>query len=177
MWGVVSPMSGDAVPNEAGTLPERLVRLGLAPDRLGVILVDHGSRRRESNALLLQIVEFFKRETGLPLVEPAHMELAEPTVAQAYARCVAAGARSIVVYPYFLLPGRHWHTDIPRLAQAAAEAYPATRYLVAAPLGLHVGLVRAVEDRITTCLSSAMRGPAGCAVCTVEAACQWRGGV
>ena len=60
-------------------------------DKLGVILVDHGSRREESNALLLDVVRQFAETTGLPIVEPAHMELAEPSIATAFARCVERG--------------------------------------------------------------------------------------
>src|SRR5882724_1377628 len=90
----------------------------LKPGDLGVIVVDHGSRREESNALLLDVVESFVDATGMPIVEPAHMELAEPSIATAFARCVTRGATTVVVFPYFLLPGRHWNEDIPRLAAA-----------------------------------------------------------
>ena len=39
----------------------------------------------------------------MPIVEPAHMELAEPSIATAFARCVERGATTVVVFPYFLL--------------------------------------------------------------------------
>src|SRR5438874_10113296 len=103
----------------------------------GVIVVDHGSRREESNAMLLDVVRDFAEATGMPIVEPAHMELAEPSIAAAFARCVERGATTVVVFPYFLLPGRHWNDDIPRLAAAAAANHPGVRYLVTAPFGLH----------------------------------------
>lgn len=48
-----------------------------------------------------------RRVTRRPLVEVAHMELAEPTIEQAVARCVAAGASRVIVAPYFLSRGRH----------------------------------------------------------------------
>src|SRR3954447_21775448 len=116
--------------------------------QLGVILVDHGSRRDESNAMLLEVVQDFVRPTGMPIVEPAHMELAEPSIATAFERCAARGATTIVVYPYFLLPGRHWHDDIPRLAAAAAKNYPGVRYLVTAPFGLHPLMAEVMRQRI-----------------------------
>ena len=76
----------------------------------GIILVDHGSRRGESNQLLEEVAAAFARRFAerYPIVEPAHMELAEPTIAAAYARCVERGAERIVVVPYFLGPGKHW---------------------------------------------------------------------
>ena len=57
-------------------------------------------------------------------VQPAHMELAEPSIATAFDACVAAGATTVVVAPYFLGPGRHWDSDIPALAAAAAAVIP-----------------------------------------------------
>src|SRR3972149_2395923 len=117
-------------------LPQPL-SLPFDTDSLGVILVDHGSRRDESNELLLDVARQFAAASGPPIVEPAHMELAEPSIATAFGRCVARGAKTVVVFPYFLSPGRHWYDDIPRLAAAAAAAHPGVRHLVTAPLGLH----------------------------------------
>ncbi len=63
------------------------------------------------------------------------MELAEPSIATAFDRCVAGGATTVAVAPYFLGPGSHWDRDIPALAAAAAAGHPGVRWLVAAPLG------------------------------------------
>ena len=62
------------------------------------------------------------------IVEPAHMELAEPSIATAYDRCVKRGAQRIVVCPFFLGPGKHWTQDIPRLTAEAAHAHPAIAF-------------------------------------------------
>ncbi|XP_027359112.1 uncharacterized protein LOC113867821 isoform X2 [Abrus precatorius] len=74
----------------------------------GVIIVDHGSRRKESNLMLNEFVEMFKNKTGYEIVEPAHMELAEPSIRDAFQSCVQQGANRIIVSPFFLSPGRHW---------------------------------------------------------------------
>ena len=37
------------------------------------------------------------------------------------------GATSVVVCPFFLGPGKHWTTDIPRLTAEAAEAFEQAR--------------------------------------------------
>ena len=122
---------------------------------LGIILVDHGSRRAESNEMLLEVVARFARTTSYPIIEPAHMELAEPSIRTAFARCVARGARTVVVHPYFLLPGKHWTEDIPALAAAAAAEHPGVRYAVTAPLGLHPLMTRIIEERIAEALPRA----------------------
>jgi hypothetical protein len=73
-----------------------------------VVIVDHGSRRPESNVMLHEFVELYKQRTGHPIVEPAHMELAEPSIGTAFKRCVEQGATRVIICPYFLFPGRHW---------------------------------------------------------------------
>src|SRR5438132_11616080 len=98
--------------------------------RTGIIIVDHGSRREESNRMLEEIASLFARRFAqkYEIVEPAHMEIAEPSIAAAYAKCVSRGARRVVVCPFFLGPGKHWTQDIPRLASEAAKQFPDTRY-------------------------------------------------
>ncbi|MCA9241358.1 MAG: hypothetical protein KDA37_14205 [Planctomycetales bacterium] len=123
---------------------------------LGVLIVDHGSRRQESNDLLLELVELFRNLTGMPRVEPAHMELAAPTIAQAFDRLVAAGARRVVVLPFFLAPGRHWSEDIPRLAAEAAAKHVGVRWQVAAPMGASAAVVQVLASRLV----ESLRGPA-----------------
>jgi len=149
-----------------------LQALGLTPAQLGVIIVDHGSRRGESNQLLLQVVDLFRQSTGLPLVAAAHMELAEPSIAQAFDSVVARGAAFVVVHPYFLAPGRHWRADIPRLVAAAAQTHPGVRYLVTAPLGLHTLMQRIMQDRIGHCLRRCWGLADACDVCASEQGCQ-----
>jgi len=54
-----------------------------APAAVGVVIVDHGSRAKASNDMLLEFVDLYRATTGQPIVEPAHMELAEPSIADA----------------------------------------------------------------------------------------------
>ncbi len=126
----------------------------ILPPDLGIVLVDHGSKRDEANALLEDIAQLFRGATSAAIVEIAHMELAEPTIAQAIARCVALGARRIVVHPYFLAPGRHSTADIPRMAAEAAAAHPGLAYSVTAPLGLDLRMTDIILDRIRESLDS-----------------------
>ena len=102
--------------------------------------------------LLLEVAAAYKSHSGLPIVEPAHMELAEPSIATAFARCVEQGAVLVVVVPYFLGPGKHWNEDIPRLAAEAAARHPGVGHFVADPLGLHPLLLQIVDERIREAL-------------------------
>ena len=148
---------------------------GVAAPELGIIVVDHGSRRDESNRKLLEFVEMFRGIAPCRIVEPAHMELASPSIAEAFDRCVERGATRVVVSPFFLLPGRHWQQDIPQLAAAAAARHSGVEYLVAAPLGLHPLLAQALNDRIHQCLEHATGHRDSCDLCAGTDACQLRG--
>lgn len=141
---------------------------------IGIIIVDHGSRRAESNDLLLDVVKMFARLTDWPIVEPAHMEIASPTIAQAFDRCVERGARLVIVHPYFLLPGKHWKQDIPALVSAAAATHPQVKFLVTAPLGLHKMMAQIMDDRITHCLACAEGEVGSCDVCGEGESCRFR---
>ena len=116
---------------------------------LGIIIVDHGSRSSESNRQLRDVVDAFVRtfDQRYRIVEPAHMELAEPSIADAFRQCVQRGAEEVIVCPFFLSPGKHMQEDIPRLAAEASERYAVKRFTVAGPLGLDELIVRLLEKR------------------------------
>jgi sirohydrochlorin ferrochelatase len=124
---------------------------------IGLIILDHGSRSQGSNDMLQNVAARFADRFGhdYPVVEPAHMELAEPTIAQAYARCVARGAQHVVVCPYFLGPGKHWQSDIPRLAAEAADRFPFTTWALAAPLGVDDLLLQLLDKRVRQAFADA----------------------
>ena len=82
-------------------------------------------------------------------------KLAEPDIAEAFQRCVARGAARVAVSPFFLLPGRHWREDIPRLTEQAARKHPGIPWLVAAPIGLHPLMAEVIGSRLQDCLAHA----------------------
>jgi sirohydrochlorin ferrochelatase len=118
-----------------------------------IIIVDHGSRREESNQMLEELAGHFARrfKERYDIVEPAHMELAEPSIATAYANCVQRGARRVVVVPFFLGPGKHWTQDIPRLTADAAARFPETAFHVSPTLGIDDLILDLLDKRATRC--------------------------
>jgi len=119
----------------------------------GVVIVDHGSRRKEANDAFLALVARFAETSGYAVVEPAHMELAHPTIEDAFARAVQRGATRIVVHPFFLLPGRHWKHDIPELSATASRAHGDVPWCMTAPLNESAKLLDAIAD----CIENAIR--------------------
>src|SRR5450755_1026487 len=119
----------------------------------GIVIVDHGSRRDESNRMLEEVARLFAErfQQTYEIVEPAHMEIAEPSIATAYARCVERGATRVVVCPFFLGPGKHWTQDIPRLTAEAAAQFPGTRFHVTQTLGIDDMILDLLQKRIDHC--------------------------
>lgn len=141
---------------------------------IGIVVVDHGSRRTESNRRHEDFVAQWKPRSGYAIVEAAHMELAEPSVGTAFDACVAAGATTVVVAPYFLWPGNHWDRDIPTLAAEAAARHPGVHFLVTAPLGPHPLLMEILDDRVGYCVAHVAGREPECALCAGTGRCRLR---
>jgi sirohydrochlorin ferrochelatase len=159
----VSPTPRDVSPGQVDRV---------APEVVGVVVVDHGSRRQEANRRHEDAVGEWRDRGAFGVVEAAHMELAEPSVGTAFDSCVAAGATTVVIAPYFLWPGTHWDRDIPALAARAAARHPGVRYLVAAPLGPHPLLFDVVGQRVDHCLAHAVGTAPECDVCAGTGRCR-----
>lgn len=125
----------------------------------GIIIVDHGSRLGPSNQLLEDVAAAFARRFAEQheIVEPAHMEIAEPSIGAAYDRCVSRGAQRVIICPFFLGPGKHWTSDIPRLAADAAARHPGTEYHVTMPLGIDDLILELLAKRVAFCGDNGFR--------------------
>ncbi len=134
-----------------------------------LLLVDHGSRRAASNAMLECVGRMVQLQVGPEVpVRIAHMELAAPTIAEGFRACVATGAREVVVVPYLLSKGRHATEDVPRMVADAAAEHAGITFRVTAPLGVHPGLGEVVLARAGLPLVGRLvdEGPGDAAGCT-----------
>ena len=87
------------------------------------------------------------------IVEPAHLELAEPSIGTAYERCVEQGATYVVCHPYFLSKGRHVQEDSPALMLAASMKFPGTSFVITEPVGAQdqiIDLIKLSVDSATS---------------------------
>jgi sirohydrochlorin ferrochelatase len=113
-----------------------------------ILLIDHGSVRDEANRMLSSAADLLQQMVGdAVLVRYAHMELAEPTIAQGFADCVRAGATEVIAFPYMLSPGKHVTRDVPRLVAEAAREFPDIPYRVTEAFGVHEKLSELIALR------------------------------
>ncbi|MEQ9365739.1 MAG: CbiX/SirB N-terminal domain-containing protein [Leptospirales bacterium] len=112
-----------------------------------LLLVDHGSLRSAANESIESIADFLRDLSPGLIVHTAHMELAAPDIPAGIARCVADGAREIIIHPYMLSAGRHATEDIPRIVAESAPSFPEIKFRVTPPLGIHRKLAEVVLER------------------------------
>lgn len=118
-----------------------------------VVLLGHGSRLADGNRGLERVAAQVAERLGGVRVEVAFLQLAEPDLDAAVARCAAAGAAHIAVVPFFLFPGAHVQEDIPQALQRLSAAYPHVTLRLADVLGGHPKLAEVAVERAREALS------------------------
>jgi sirohydrochlorin ferrochelatase len=112
-----------------------------------LLLIAHGSRRAEANADLEHVATEIRHRGRFQFVQCSYLELTEPGILAGGDACVAAGATSVVLLPYFLSPGVHVREDLTEARDELSAKYPDVQFLLAEPLGRHPMLIDIVEQR------------------------------
>jgi len=115
-----------------------------------LLIVAHGSRRKESNEEVRRLSARIKENSGPAFDEVicAFLEISCPQVDSAVEDLVDAGATSIQVFPYFLSAGTHVVNDIPKLVREEREKYPAVHFEILPHLGALQGLSTLIINHI-----------------------------
>jgi sirohydrochlorin ferrochelatase len=117
-----------------------------------LLLIAHGSRQAEANTDLHHVAAGL-RARGHALVVASFLELAEPGILDGGRQCVEAGARRVVLVPYFLSAGVHVRRDLSAAREALAGQFPDVEFVLADALGQHPLLLDVVEERVREALS------------------------
>ena len=118
-----------------------------------LIVFAHGSRRPEANEAVERVAAAAAEKGGFAIWRAAFLELAEPTLATAVEELHAAGAKRIVVTPYFLVMGVHLAEDLPRLLDEAAQAAPGVELVATPGLDGHPALADILSERARSAIS------------------------
>jgi len=111
-----------------------------------LLLISHGSRLAISREENLRLAGILKERTGIPVVECAFLEAAEPSIPEGIDRCAAAGASEVVVLLNFLNSGNHVTRDIPAILETCASRHPGLRIVSTPPVGTHPGIADLFMD-------------------------------
>jgi sirohydrochlorin cobaltochelatase len=115
-------------------------------EQTALALIGRGSSDPESNAEVAKLARLLAEGRGYSWVEYGFYGLSQPDTAATIARCVALGARQVVVLPYLLFSGRI-SKRIGMFVEAARHRHPAVPILLAAHLGSHRGVLAAIGQR------------------------------
>eukprot|EP00977_Amphora_coffeiformis_P010905 scaffold2576_cov175-Amphora_coffeaeformis.AAC.9 len=120
--------------------------------RIGILLMDHGSRNPASNERLKNLARVYQETLNDSniVVRYAHMEIAQPSIPEALETLLNEGVDEIVCHPYFLSPGRHVKEDIPEIVQSAIESLDITIPIVTTnPVGSETDImIRAIHSAV-----------------------------
>ncbi len=119
-----------------------------------IILIGHGSLRSASGASMIRIAARLRQQGVAATVEPAFLNYSRPTLADAAAKCAAAGATTIIVQPYFLIAGVYVQNDLAALVAHVAAQHPGLGFAVAPVLGDHPALVALAQRRVAAALDT-----------------------
>ncbi len=114
-----------------------------------LLLVAHGSRRKQSNDEVIAIAERLKSNCSAQyqIVHSGFLELADTLIPDGIKKCVDDGASSILILPYFLNSGRHVIEDIPTIVNQTQPLYPSIEIKIAP----HLGASDSMMDLLMTC--------------------------
>jgi sirohydrochlorin ferrochelatase len=125
------------------------------PAKTGILLVGHGTRSQRGIVEFLRIAELVAGQaTPLP-VEPAFLELSEPTIQVGLGRLIERGVRKVVVAPLLLFAAGHAQRDIPCAvadALAVLGAADCATSVMAGHLGCHSAILEVSGLRFTESL-------------------------
>lgn len=127
-----------------------------------VLVVGRGSSDPDANSDLFKLSRFLWEARRYPWVESCFIGVTNPSLPEGLARCLALGARRIIIVPYFLFTG----VLIPRIHRLVGEflqAHPGIDVRNADYLDVHPNLFKVLRER----KHEAVRGDArmNCALC------------
>lgn len=115
-----------------------------------LLIVAHGSRRKESNDEVRRLATRIQENAGpaFNIVTSAFLEISSPQIDSAVADLIDDGVSEIKVFPYFLAAGTHVVNDIPEQVKEMEETYPSVTFEVLPHLGALQGISTLILNQI-----------------------------
>lgn len=117
-------------------------------DKTGMIVLGHGSRRKEVALRFTAMVGRVARRVPDAQVLPAFFSLGEPTLGDQVRALVKQGCARIVVMQYFLYNGVHIEQDIPDMIEGLRREFPQVEFTLQPTLEDDPALERLIVERL-----------------------------
>ncbi len=93
-----------------------------------VIILGHGTRRQEASQCFFDLVARIGRRLAPVRVVPACFSCGSPTLNERVTELAGENITRIIIFPYFLLSGRHIADELPEVVQKLGDAFPQIRF-------------------------------------------------
>jgi sirohydrochlorin ferrochelatase len=120
-----------------------------------LVALAHGSRDPRSAATVRALVDEVRRMRPDLRIEPAFLDLAEPSFGTVVDRLVRAGYDEIVVVPLLLTEAYHAKVDVPAAVAEATARHEGLRIRATTVLGLETAFLDVLDRRLRESLSDA----------------------
>lgn len=124
------------------------------------LLIGHGTRDEAGALEALEFAALLARRLeerlgpGRPVM-PCFLELTDPPILPAIARCVEEGVREIVALPLMLFGANHVKSDIPAALALARIRHPDLTIRYGAPLDVQAEMLEVADERIAAAEAAA----------------------
>ncbi|MEN9901933.1 MAG: hypothetical protein RL651_597 [Pseudomonadota bacterium] len=119
-----------------------------------IILFAHGARDPEWARPVEAVAQRLRERFPNRLVEVAFLEFMKPTLPEAVARIVSAGAPScgarIQILPFFIAQGGHLRKELPEMLDGLRGQYPEQAFALLPPLGELAAVQAAMAEAIAS---------------------------
>ena len=93
-------------------------------DKVGVLLISHGSPRDEANNAFSKLTNRVAARLNSNNILPTFFSIKRPNIMDQVAKLVEQGIKRIIMLPYFLGNGQHIMADIPAQLEQCNQKYP-----------------------------------------------------
>ena len=120
-------------------------------NKIGIIVLAHGSRLDDANQGVLRLVEALQRSKGSSelSISAAFMQFGTPSLEEVVHNVVENGCKEILIAPLFLTSGAHITEDIPEMISKMREMYLDVQLKQCSPLGCDEKLIPILWDRVS----------------------------
>lgn len=113
-----------------------------------LLFICHGSRLKSAQEQAVGFVKKCMENSTVPIKEYCFLELASPSIEEAFVRCINQGADTIIAIPVLLLTAAHAKVDIPNELERLSLRFPEVTVKYGNTIGVHEKMVDTLIEKI-----------------------------
>lgn len=113
-----------------------------------ILIISHGSKSAKTKEEVSVLTDKLKSKFNTYYLDFAFLEIETPSIPDGLDKCIAQGAKKIIIALNFLNSGKHVDKDIPEIVAQVEKRTPHVEFLITCPIGQHEGIVHLFADLI-----------------------------